>query len=67
MTEPEVTLKDVWELLCSMDQSINERFDRLEGRIVAMNVRLAAFETRVSGVDEGIGAQLSALTEPYSH
>lgn len=67
MTEPEITLRDVWQLLCSMDQSLNERFDRIEGRLVAMNARLAALEARVSGVDAGIGAQLSALTEPYSH
>jgi hypothetical protein len=29
MTEPEVTLKDIWTLLCSMDRDINERFDRI--------------------------------------
>lgn len=64
MTEPEVTLRDVWELLCSMDQSINERLDRMERRLVA---HLASLEARVCDTHVGIGAQLSALAKPYRH
>lgn len=60
MTEPEVTLKDVWQLLCSMDQSINERFDRLERHLAAWDGRLAA---RISALDVGIDAKLSALMD----
>ena len=58
--EPEVTLKDVWQLLCSMDQSINERFDRLERHLTAWDARLAAL---ISAFDAGIDAKLSALID----
>ena len=58
MTEPEVTIKDVWQLLCSMDQSLNERLDRLERDLTASDARLAA---RLSALDVGIDTKLSAL------
>lgn len=56
MTEPEVTLKDVWTLLCSMDQSLNERFDRIESQFVAFDARLVALIGRLSAIDEKISA-----------
>ncbi len=56
MTEPEVTLKDVWTLLCSMDQSLNERFDRIESQLVAFDGRLVALAARLSAIGEKISA-----------
>ena len=63
MTEPEVTIKDVWQLLCSMDQSLNERLDRLERHLTAWDGRLAALAARISALDVGIDAKLSALMD----
>jgi hypothetical protein len=55
MTEPEVTLKDVCQLLCSMDQCINERFNRIErqldARLVALIGRLSAIDEKISAID----------------
>jgi hypothetical protein len=55
MTEPEVTLKDVWTLLCSMDQSLNERFESIErhldARLVAVAARLSAIGEKISAID----------------
>jgi hypothetical protein len=55
MTEPEVTLKDVCQLLCSMDQCINERFNRIErqldARLVALIGRLSAIDQKISAID----------------
>jgi hypothetical protein len=55
MTEPEVTLKDVWQLLCSMDQRLNERFDRIErqfdARLVALAACLSAIDEKISAID----------------
>jgi hypothetical protein len=51
MTEPEVTLKDIWTLLCSMDRDINERFDRIKRQLVAFDGRLVALTARLSAID----------------
>ncbi len=56
MTEREATLKDVWTLLCSMDQCINERFDRIERQLVAFDARLVALAARLSAIAEKISA-----------
>ena len=56
MTEPEVTLRDVWQLLCSMDQSLNERFDRIERQLVAFDGRLVALAARLSAIAEKTSA-----------
>jgi len=56
MTEPEVTLKDVWTLLCGMDQSLNERFDRIESQFVAFDARLVALIGRLSAIHEKTSA-----------
>lgn len=58
MAEPEVTPKHVWRLLCSMDQSLNERLDRLERDLTAPDARLAA---RLWALDVGIDTKLSAM------
>jgi hypothetical protein len=54
--EPEITLRDVWQLLCSMDQSLNERFDRIEHQLVGVDGRLVALTARLSAIDEKISA-----------
>ena len=51
-----MTLKDVWTLLCSMDQSLNERFDRIESQLVAFDGRLVALTARLSAIAEKINA-----------
>jgi hypothetical protein len=53
-TEVQVTLQDVWQLLQSMDRSMNERFDRIERRLAAMSAH-------VDGFDSGTGTPLDAL------
>ena len=60
MTEPEVTLRDVWQQLCSMDQSLNERFDRIERHLAARDARLLTLDAPLAAV----GANLSSALAP---
>jgi hypothetical protein len=39
-------------LLCNVDQSINERFDRIESQLVAFDGRLVALTARLSAIAE---------------
>lgn len=57
MIEPEVTLRDVWQLLCSMDEGL----DRIEGQFDATDARIVAFDAAVSAMGLGIEAKLCAL------
>ena len=56
MTEPKVTLRDVWRLLCNMDQSINERFDRIESRLAARDARLPTLDALLAAVGANVSS-----------
>lgn len=56
MTDHDPTLHDLWRLLGSMNRRMNDRFDVVERRFVAM-------DERISAVDSGIAAKLGALKE----
>jgi len=49
MTDPEPTLRDVRNLLLSMDRQLNERFDVREMRVASVNSRIAALGARIEG------------------
>lgn len=63
MTASDPTLQDVWRLLGSMNRRINERLDVIERHLVTHDARFAVVEARVSAVEAGIGAKISALKE----